>query len=56
MCETKFSFEQYCTFLETNVIMEEIYLLNGEKIVTCTNSKCMNSENGCKNKLRLLTE
>ncbi len=56
MCETKFSFEQYCTFLETNVIMEEIYLPNGEKKVICTNSKCMNSENGCKNKLRLLTE
>ncbi len=56
MCETKFTFEQYCTFLGANVVMEEVFLIDGEKRIVCTNSKCLNTENGCKNKLRLLTE
>ncbi len=56
MCETKMTFEQYCTFLGKNIVMEEIISPNGEKKIVCTNAKCMNSEKGCKNKLRLLTE
>ncbi len=51
MTETKFSYEQYCTFLDKNVILEEILSLNGEKKIICTNAKCMNSDEGCKNKL-----
>lgn len=56
MCETKFAYEQYCTYLDKNIILEEIICSDGTKKVVCTNTKCMNSENGCKNKLRLLTE
>lgn len=56
MCETKISFEQYCTFLEKNIVMEEIISVDGKRKIICTNANCMNSEMGCKNKLRLLTE
>lgn len=56
MCETKFTYEQYCTYLDKNVILQEIICHNGERKIICTNTKCMNSEEGCKNKLRLLTE
>ncbi|MBQ4572561.1 MAG: hypothetical protein IJA80_04720 [Clostridia bacterium] len=56
MCETKMTFEQYCTFLGRNIILEEIITPDGKRTVICTNTKCMNSEKGCKNKLRVLTE
>ncbi len=56
MCETKFTYEQYCTFLDKNIILEEIIFSDGTKKVICTNTKCLNNEKGCKNKLRLLTE
>lgn len=56
MCETKMTFEQYCTYLGRNIILEEIITPDGKRTVICTNTKCMNSENGCKNKLRVLTE
>lgn len=56
MCETKMTFEQYCTFLDRNIVLEEIISSDGKKKIICTNTKCMNSETGCKNKLRLLTE
>lgn len=56
MCETKMTFEQYCTYLGRNIILEEIITPDGKRKVICTNTKCMNSEKGCKNKLRLLTE
>ncbi len=54
--DSVFSYEQYCTFLDKNIIVQEIFTSSGEKIVLCTNSKCDNNEKGCKNKLRLLTE
>lgn len=56
MCETKLTFEQYCTYLGKNIVMEEIIYNDGKRKIICTNTKCMNSEKGCKNKLRLLTE
>ncbi len=56
MSETKITYEQYCTHLNKNVILVEIISIDGEKRVICTDTKCMNSEDGCKNKLRLLTE
>ncbi len=56
MCETKFTYEQYCTFCEKNVILQEIISNDGSKKIVCTDTECMNSENGCKNKLRVLTE
>lgn len=56
MCETKMTFEQYCTYLGRNIILEEIITPDGKRMVICTNTKCMKSENGCKNKLRVLTE
>ena len=56
MCETKFTYEQYCTYYERNVILQEIICFDGKKRVVCTNTKCMYSEDGCKNKLRVLTE
>lgn len=56
MCEPKFSYEQYCTYLDKNIILEEIICNDGTKKIVCTNTKCMNSEKGCKNKLRVLTE
>lgn len=56
MTETKITFEQYCTHLDKNVTMVEIFSVDGVKRIICTDTKCMNSEKGCKNKLRLLTE
>ena len=56
MCQTKFTYEQYCTFLGKNIIVEEIFCDNGKRKIVCTNTKCYKKENGCKNKLRLLTE
>lgn len=56
MCDTTFTYEQYCTYLDKNIILKEIIYSDGTKKVICTNSKCMNSEKGCKNKLRVLTE
>ncbi len=56
MYETIFTFEQYCTYLEKNIIMKEIIYNDGKRKIVCINTKCMNSENGCKNKLKLLTE
>lgn len=52
MTETKFTYEQYCTFCKRNIIIEEIYLKNGEKKIRCTNTKCVNTDENCKNKLR----
>mgnify|MGYP003290817616 CR=1 FL=1 len=52
MTETKFTYEQFCTHCKKNIIMEEIYLSNGEKITVCTNTKCIYHEKECKNKLR----
>ncbi len=56
MCETKFTYEQYCTYYERNVILQEIICFDGRKRIVCTNTKCMYSNDGCKNKLRVLTE
>lgn len=56
MCQTKFTYEQYCTYLGKNIIVEEIVCDDGKRKVICTNTKCMNSEKGCKNKLRVLTD
>ena len=56
MCETKMTFEQYCTYLGKNIVLEEIITDDGKRKVICTNTKCMNSEKGCKNKLRVLTD
>lgn len=56
MCETKMTFEQYCTYLGKNIVLEEIITDDGKRKVICTNTKCMNSEQGCKNKLRVLTD
>ncbi len=56
MCETKLTFEQYCTYFEKNIVLEEIISPDGKRKVICTNTKCMNSEKGCKNKLRVLTD
>lgn len=56
MCETKFTYEQYCTYYERNVILQEIICYDGTKRIVCTNTKCMYSDEGCKNKLRVLTE
>ncbi len=52
MIETKFTFEQYCTHHKRNIIMEEIYLPNGEKKTVCTNTKCEYNASECKNKLK----
>ncbi|MBR5246385.1 MAG: hypothetical protein IKV25_03315 [Clostridia bacterium] len=52
MTETKFTYEQYCTFCKKNIIIEEVYLLDGNKTVKCTNTKCENHGKDCKNKLR----
>ena len=41
---------------DLDIILEEIITPDGKRKVICTNTKCMNSEKGCKNKLRLLTE
>ena len=56
MCETKMTFEQYCTYLGKNIVLEEIITDDGKRRVICTNAKCMNSDQGCKNKLRVLTD
>lgn len=56
MCETKFTYEQFCTYYDKNVILQEIIYSDGTKKIVCTNTKCMNSDDGCKNRLRLLTE
>ena len=52
MIETKFTYEQYCTFCKKNIIIEEVYLLDGKKITKCTNTKCVNYEKECQNKLK----
>lgn len=52
MCKTKFSYEQFCTYMGKNIIIEEIYSSDGKKTVVCTNTKCPNNENECANKLR----
>ena len=54
--ETISTFEQYCTYLEKNIIIEEIIYHDGERKFICINNNCMNDEKGCKNRLRLLTE
>lgn len=50
------TFEQYCTYLGKNIVLEEIITDDGKRRVICTNTKCMNSDQGCKNKLRVLTD
>lgn len=52
MNETKRTYEQFCTHLGRNVIMEEIISSDGSKKIMCTNGGCSDGEDGCKNKLR----
>ncbi len=57
MVNTEIAFEQYCTYFEKNIILFETRLSDGSCEVRCSISECMNSEEGCKNKLtRLLTD
>jgi len=51
MCEIKKTYEQYCTNICGNVIMEEIMYANGEKQIHCTNENCPSKNQGCQNKL-----
>ena len=52
MTVTKFTYEQYCTHIGENVIIEECYFSDGTKKIICTNKKCVHKEINCKNKLR----
>ncbi len=52
MTVTKFTYEQYCTHIGENVVFEELFFEDGSKKTVCTNTKCINNEKNCKNKLR----
>ena len=52
MEKAKFSFEQYCTYLKRNVIMEKIIFDNGDRKTICIDRGCNLKENQCKNKIR----
>ncbi|MCH5191906.1 MAG: hypothetical protein J1F23_07045 [Oscillospiraceae bacterium] len=52
MNETTRTYEQFCTHLGRNVIMEEKITSDGIIKITCTNGICPDSTGGCKNKLR----
>ncbi len=52
MVNTKFTYEQYCTHLKKNIIIEETLLEDGTKKIVCTNTKCVHNEKDCRNKLR----
>lgn len=55
MNETTRTYEQFCTHLGRNVIMEEIITSDGSKKIRCTNGGCPDNMGGCKNKLRQKT-
>ena len=52
MTVTKFTYEQYCTHIKKNIVIEECYFPDGTKKIICTNTKCVNNGDNCKNKLR----
>lgn len=52
MCEPKFSYEQFCTYCDKNIIIEEVIHADGVRVKICTNTKCPHNDNDCKNKLR----
>ncbi len=52
MKETKRNYEQYCTHLKRNIIMEETVKENGETKICCTEADCEATWKNCRNKLR----
>lgn len=52
MTVTKFTYEQFCTHIDGNVIFEEIFFEDGSKKIVCTNNDCIYNGENCKNKIR----
>ncbi len=47
----KNNYEQFCTHLDANVIIEEIIYSDGTRETRCTCEECKEKEKECKNKL-----
>lgn len=45
-----FTYEQYCSVVEKNVIIEELTFLSGKKKIRCLNAHKCKENGGCKNK------
>lgn len=46
-----FTYEQYCSVVEKNIILQETSYYNGKKKIRCLNHlKCKHEFGGCKNK------
>ena len=46
-----FSYEQYCSIVKKNIIIQETSYYNGRKKIRCLNHlKCKNEFGGCQNK------
>lgn len=52
MKKAKITFEQYCTHIKRNVVMEEIIFDNGVRKIACVEKCCNEKECDCKNKIR----
>ena len=52
MKKAKFTFEQYCTYLNRNVTLENIIFDDGKRKIVCKDKDCKLNENDCKNKIR----
>ncbi len=51
MNKHSFTYEQYCTVVDKNIILEEITFHNGNKRLRCLNlHNCMMANGGCKNR------
>lgn len=51
MVETKKTYEQYCTFLKRNIIIEEILTNEGKIVKKCLEMDCVDKDKICRNKL-----
>ena len=51
MLKIKRTYEQFCTHMGRNVIIEETVFENGEKEIACTEFECGDCTEQCKNKL-----
>jgi hypothetical protein len=51
MIETKKTYEQYCTFLERNIIIEETLTRDGKVVKKCLEIDCADKDKICRNKL-----
>lgn len=55
MAETKKTYEQYCTHLKRNIIVEEVISESGRTALRCTDKECTEKNEKCRNKLRQIS-